>query len=414
MGKMNLEYFLARRIALGGGGRKNNVMIRIASLSVAISMAVMILSLAVILGFKKEISDKLSGFGSHIQIVNLDGNTSFETVPVSRDQPFLADVAALPGVKGVYPYAVKAGILRGREAMHGIVLKGVGSAYDWTFLQGNLTEGTLPAVSDSVRSKDALISRTVADLMGLGVGDRLEMMFIQDPPRRDLFRVSGIYDTGFGELDRVMVLTDLRNVQRLGGWDSTQVTGFEVAIADFGRLETMTDEVFAAIADNPPRDEHLRVVNVREQNRMIFDWLDAHDLNAAVIITVMLAVALFNMVAALLIILMERTSMIGILKALGMGNRSLQKMFLIRSSFVVLKGMFWGNVAGVGLCLLQRCTGWATLDQGGYFLTTVPVYLDFGFWLSLNLITFVFIVLLMSLPTTVISRILPERSIRFE
>ena len=242
------------------------------------------------------------------------------------------------------------------------------------------------------------------------------MLFIQDPPRRDLFRVAGIYDTQFSEIDHMMVLTDLRNVQRLNGWDSTQITGFEIATSDFGRLEPFTDDVYQVVFDNLTGDEHdsLRVINIRERFPMIFDWLDAHNVNAGVIITVMLLVALFNMIAALLIILLERTSMIGTLKALGMGNRALQKMFVIRSSFVIIKGMFWGNVVGIGLCLLQHCTGWISLSQEGYFLTTVPIFIDWGWLALLNAATFLFIVALLALPTMIISLILPEKTIRFE
>ena len=229
----------------------------------------------------------------------------------------------------MYPYAVTIGIPRGERAMQGVVLKGVDSTYDWSFFRQNLVEGELPDVQSGVRTKDIAVSRSLADLLEVSVGDPLEMLFIQDPPRRDLFRVAGIYDTQFSEIDHMMVLTDLRNVQRLNGWDSTQITGFEIATSDFGRLEPFTDDVYQVVFDNLTGDEHdsLRVINIRERFPMIFDWLDAHNVNAGVIITVMLLVALFNMIAALLIILLERTSMIGTLKALGMGNRALQKMF---------------------------------------------------------------------------------------
>lgn len=415
MSRINLEYFLARRIAFTRGGRKNNMMVRIATLSVAVGMAVMIVSLAVIFGFKHEITAKLTGFGSHVQIVNLDGNTSYETVPISKNQPVVPLIEKLPACGEIHPYAIKAGILRGEEAMQGVVLKGVGPDYDWSFFRENLSEGSIPVLSDSVRNKDVLISHRLASMLKLRVGDPLEMLFIQNPPRRDRFRVKGIYDTQFDELDKVMVLTDIRNVQRLNGWDSTQITGFEITTTDFPRLEKFTDAVDELIFDTPPAEGNtLRVINVRERYPMIFDWLDAHNVNAGVIITVMLIVALFNMIAALLIILLERTSMIGVLKALGMGNRSLQKMFVIRSSFIILKGMFWGNLFGVGLCLLQHCTGLVRLDQAGYFLTTVPIFIDWGWWALLNLITFAFIVSLLALPTMIISLILPEKSIRFE
>ena len=416
MGRLNLEYFLARRIATQTGGRKNNVMVRIATLSVAIGIAVMIISLSVIFGFKREIAAKLSGFGSHVQIVNLDGNVSYETVPISKNQPFLSQIRSVRNFSGMYPYAVTIGIPRGERAMQGVVLKGVDSTYDWSFFRQNLVEGELPDVQSGVRTKDIAVSRSLADLLEVSVGDALEMLFIQDPPRRDLFRVAGIYDTQFSEIDHMMVLTDLRNVQRLNGWDSTQITGFEIATSDFGRLEPFTDDVYQVVFDNLTGDEHdsLRVINIRERFPMIFDWLDAHNVNAGVIITVMLLVALFNMIAALLIILLERTSMIGTLKALGMGNRALQKMFVIRSSFVIIKGMFWGNVVGIGLCLLQHCTGWISLSQEGYFLTTVPIFIDWGWLALLNAATFLFIVALLALPTMIISLILPEKTIRFE
>lgn len=416
MGRLNLEYFLARRIATQTGGRKNNVMVRIATLSVAIGIAVMIISLSVIFGFKREIAAKLSGFGSHVQIVNLDGNVSYETVPISKNQPFLSQIRSVRNFSGMHPYAVTIGIPRGERAMQGVVLKGVDSTYDWSFFRQNLVEGELPDVQSGVRTKDIAVSRSLADLLEVAVGDPLEMLFIQDPPRRDLFRVAGIYDTQFSEIDHMMVLTDLRNVQRLNGWDSTQITGFEIATSDFGRLEPFTDDVYQVVFDNLTGDEHdsLRVINIRERFPMIFDWLDAHNVNAGVIITVMLLVALFNMIAALLIILLERTSMIGTLKALGMGNRALQKMFVIRSSFVIIKGMFWGNVVGIGLCLLQHCTGWISLSQEGYFLTTVPIFIDWGWLALLNAATFLFIVALLALPTMIISLILPEKTIRFE
>lgn len=415
MSKLNLEYFLARRMAAPADGRKKNVMVRIATLSVVVGMAVMIVALGVIFGFKRQITSKLTGFGAHIQLVNLDGNSSYETVPISLDQPVVERIARLDDVAGIYPYAIKAGILRGEQAMQGVVLKGVGPDYDWSFFERYRVDGDVPRVGDTARNKDAMISNRLAGMMHLSVGDPFEMLFIQNPPRRDRFRVAGIYDTQFDELDKVMILTDIRNVQRLSGWDSTRVTGFEINTRDFGRLDRFTEQVDELVFDTPgAEDQGLRAVGIRERYPMIFDWLDAHNVNAAVIITVMLLVALFNMVSALLIILLERTPMIGVLKALGMDNRALQKMFVIRSSFVILKGMLWGNLLGVGLCLLQYYTGWVKLDQAGYFLTTVPVYLDWGWWALLNLVTFVFLVSLLTLPTLIISLILPEKSIRFE
>jgi lipoprotein-releasing system permease protein len=264
---------LARRIAFNHGGQKNNVMIRIATLSVAIGMAVMIISLAVIFGFKHEITAKLTGFGAHVQIVNLDGNTSYETVPISINQPVVPLIEKLPDFGGIHPYAIKAGILRSDDAMQGVVLKGVAADYDWTFFQDNLIEGSMPRIGDTVRYKDILISRKLAAMLQLKVDDPLEMLFIQNPPRRDQFRVRGIYDTQFDELDKMMVLTDIRNVQRLNGWDSTQITGFEITTTDFSRLEPFTDAiddlVFNTAGDQHPRTlpHHLRLAQCPQRQR---------------------------------------------------------------------------------------------------------------------------------------------------
>ena len=293
MSRFRTEYFLAGRLASSGGGRRNGVMTRIAMLSVALGMAVMIVALAVIAGFKGEITAKLVGFGAHVQVVHLDGNNSYETSPIRLDQPFLAGLPAIPDFKEVHPYAIKGGIIRTDEAMQGVVLKGVDAGYDWDFFREHLAEGDLPRIGDTVRHKDLLISASLARGLRLGTGDRVEMLFIREGamPRRDLFKVSGIYDTGFDELDRVAVMTDLRNVQRLNGWSPDEVSGFEITTTRFDRLDRFADDVFGLVVDSQADDgESLMTVSVRQRYPNIFDWLGAHDVNAAVVITVMLLV----------------------------------------------------------------------------------------------------------------------------
>lgn len=412
--RFDLEYFIARRISLRGAGQKNNVMVRIATLSVTISVAVMIVSLAVIFGFKKNISENLAGFGSHIQITGFNPIYSLDSGdPIDKNLNSLVSISGLKDFAGAYPYAMKGGIVRGDNALQGVMLKGVDDTYDWSFFKANLQEGSLPVIADSAANRDVLISRSLADVMELKVGDQVQMLFIGERVRQDRFKVAGIYHTGMGDRDKMMVMTDIRNVQRLNRWEPDEVTGIEILTSNFAGLDRFTRKV-ADIVYSEDEEADLRVVNIKQREPMIFDWLKAHNVNAAVIITIMLLVALFNMIGALLIILLERTSMIGILKSLGMANRSLQKMFVIRSSFVILKGMFWGNVIGVGACLIQYYTGFVKLKQEGYFLSTVPIYLDWSWWLLLNIVTFVFIVLLLTLPTRIISLILPEKSLRFE
>lgn len=392
-------------------------MVTIATVTVAISIAVMIVSMAVIMGFKGVISDKLVGFGGHVQIVNLDGNVSFETNPITRNPALESDLRSVKGLKSLNAYAVKGGIIKTDDAMQGVMLKGVGADYDWTFFSENLVAGELPQVGDSVRTKDIIISQSLSKLLKIGVDDRIEMLFIQDntPPRRDRFKVSGIYDSGYEELDLMVVPTDIRNVQRLSGWSEGQITGYEADTFDFGNLERFSDDIYKVVVENwIPEGESLMVVDVKTRYPQMFDWLKAHDVNAAVIIIIMILVALLNMISALLIILLERTRMIGVLKALGMNNPSLQKMFLIRSSYLILKGMLWGNIIGIGLCIIQKYTGLVTLNQSGYFLSEVPIGLHWSWIVALDLGSFAVIVTLLAIPTMIISRIKPDTTIRYQ
>lgn len=415
MGKVNTSYFLARRLQTGAGGRRNSVMVRIATLSVVIGLAVMIVALAVIFGFKREISEKLTGVMSHVQIVHFEQSNTFESDPISSDQPFVDDIRRLPGFKSMHRYAQTPGILRGGESFQGILLKGVGADFDWAFFEDALVEGEIPVVGDSTRNKDILISKRLAELMNLAVGDRIELMFLQQPPRRDQYKVSGLYETGMREIDELWLLTDIRNVQRLNRWEPDQISGFEIMTTDFSRLTEFSDEVFDLLLGMSDRiADLLMVTNLREANPLIFDWLETHDLNGLIVIIVMLLVAAFNMIAAMLIILLEKIPLIGVLKALGMTDGAIQRMFIYRSCRIALTGMLWGNVIGLGLCFLQKQTGWLTLNADGYFLTTVPIHIDWGVIALLNIGVFAVIVLIQVLPTRIVSRILPEKTIRFD
>ena len=415
MSKINTEFFIARRISSRQGGPKN-VMVRIATVTVGVSMAVMIVALAVIYGFKRDITEKLTGFSGHVEVVFLDGNSSFETQPITLNPELERGVAGVRNFKSMYPYAVKGGIIKTDEAMQGVMLKGVDEGYDWSFYESALVEGQIPYVTDSTR-KNILISQSLSDMLRIGLGDRVEMLFVQGdgPPRRDRFKVAGIYKTGLEEMDRVMVMTDLRSVQKRNRWNDDQITGYEINTTDFGRLGQFEEDVRRVlVATDTPDDESLMSVTVEDLFPQLFDWLKAHDVNAAVIIAIMLAVALLNMISALLIILLERTRMIGELKSLGMNNRALQKMFVMRSAFIVLKGMVWGNVLGIGLCLLQKYTQFAKLDESGYFLSEVPVQLGVGWLAVLNIGAFVLIIALLVIPTSIISRIRPDKTIRYQ
>ncbi|MCD7969473.1 MAG: ABC transporter permease [Alistipes sp.] len=412
--KLDTGFFIARRISGRGGRVRSNIMVRIATATVAIGIAVMIVALAVISGFKRELTARVTGFGAQVQVVNLDGNTSFETVPIHRDPQLEERLRSVPNVAYVQPYAIKGGIARSDEAMQGVVFKGGGTDYDWTFFAEALTAGELPDVGSENRKKEVIISGSLAALLAVEAGDRLEMLFIQSdrPPRRDLYRVSGIYDTGFEELDMVTVVGDIRDVQRLNGWDADLITGYE-ATSTGGNHERFYGDIYQAVYEMPsPEGDVLMVLDITDRYPNLFDWLKAHNVNALVIIVIMLMVSLLNMVAAMLIILLERTGMIGTLKALGMDNGALRRIFVIRSGYILLWGLFWGNLAGLGICLLQMRTGVLKLDRSGYFLSQVPVSLEPWWWVALNAGTFALLVALMLIPTTIISRLSPDATLR--
>ncbi len=415
MSKFVTEFFIARRIGSSRESGSRGVMVRIAIATAAVSIAVMIVCVAVIAGFRSEISAKISGFGGHLRISALDYSQSLESQPIRIDHALEEDIADIPGFRSIAPFALKGGLIKTDEATQGIMLKGVGEAYDWSFFERYVEEGTLPRVGDTVRHKDILVSRSVARMLKLGVDDRVEILFVHGdrPPRRDRFRVSGIYSSGLEEMDRHFVLTEIANVQRLNGWDTDQITGYEVATNDINRLDGFAKEAYVRTLEHesaPP----LMVQTIYDEYPQLFDWLKTHDVNAVVVIAIMLTVALFGMISALLIILLERTSMIGILKALGMKNGSVRKIFIFRSAYILLVGLLIGNAVGIGVALVQKFTNLVKLDESGYFLSSVPIDLGWEWIVGLNFGTLAVILALLVFPTNIVSRITPEKTIRYQ
>lgn len=414
---MNLAFFIARRMARPTPGNRPGVMERIAVGSVALGVAVMILSLAVVVGFKREVARKMEGLVAHVSVTDIRGVDALDSQPVHRNARLEELIRSTDGFVAMAPYAVKGGIVRTDEAVGEVLLKGVGADYDWSCLREWLVAGELPRVGDSIRTKDVLLARALADRMKFDVGDRVEMLFVEpgELPRRDRFKVSGIYDSGMEEMDRTMVLTDIRNVQRLSDWTADEISGYEIRTRSLAEAEPFARTLGRTLLyDEGEGTENLAVESVTERYANIFDWLKAHDVNAAVIIVIMLVVAFFNMTSALLILVLERTRMIGLLKAFGMRNRQIRSIFLWRAAFVTLCGLCWGNVVGVGLCLLQRTTHLVKLNSEGYLLSEVPIALDGGWWILLNIGFVAAIVALLVIPTAVVSRIKPEETIRYE
>ena len=415
---MNLPYFIAHRLIRGrregtSFSRPINV---IAIIGIAMGLAVMILAVAILTGFKQQIREKVVGFGSHIQIMNFDSNTSFETAPISDTQKFIPLIKQIPGIAHVEVFATKAGIIRTDEDIQGVVLKGIGSDFDWKYFSTNMVNGSVFTVADTGHPDDrVIISKKIANMLRLKTGDTFAMLFIQDPPRMRKFTISGIYETSLEEFDKMYVYCDIGQIKRLNGWKNDQVSGFEVFIKDFRKLDEMTSAVRDAIGYKiAEEDAKFKVTNIRMKYPQIFDWLNFQDINVIIIILLMLIVAGFNMISGLLILILEKTNMIGVLKSLGAEDNTIRRVFLYQAAYLIGKGLFWGNLIGIGLAYLQLKTSVITLDPSSYYIKTVPVNLELSHILLLNAGTMAAIILMLLVPTQLISRITPVKAIRYD
>jgi lipoprotein-releasing system permease protein len=414
---MNLPYFIAQRLIRGrreetSFSRPINV---IAIIGIAMGLAVMILAVSTLTGFKKAIREKVVGFGSDIQIMHYDSNISFETVPISDNQEFIPKVKKIPGITHIQVFATKAGIIKTDEDIQGVVLKGIGSDYDWNYFRSNMVDGSVFTVSDTGRSDKVIISKKISDMLKLRTGDTFVMHFIQDPPRMRKFTISGIYETSLEEFDKMYVFCDIWHIKRLNGWADDMVSGFEIFIDDFDKLDEITLEVRDAIGYRLVEEEtKLRAENIRRKYPQIFDWLNFQDINVIIIILLMLIVSGFNMISGLLILILEKTNMIGVLKALGSEDVTVRRIFLIQAAYLIGKGLLWGNIIGIGLAFFQLKTGMITLDPSSYYIKTVPVNLELAHILLLNAGTMAVIIIMLLVPSQLISRITPVRAIRYD
>ena len=414
---MNLPYFIAHRLIKGrregtSFSRPINV---IAIVGIAMGLAVMILAVAILTGFKKQIREKVVGFGSHIQIMNFDSNISFETTPISDTQKFIPRIKQISGIEHVQVFATKAGIIRTDEDIQGVVLKGIGSDFDWSYFRSNMVEGSVFTVTDTGRTDKVIISKKISDMLRLKTGDSFAMLFIQDPPRMRKFTISGIYETSLEEFDKMYVYCDIGHIKRLNGWKEDHVSGFEVFIKDFDKLDEMTSEVRDAIGYKiTEEDTKFKVTNIRIKYPQIFDWLNFQDINVIIIILLMLIVAGFNMISGLLILILEKTNMIGVLKSLGAEDITIRRVFLYQAAYLIGKGLFWGNLIGIGLAFIQLKTGLITLDPTSYYIKTVPVNLELTHILLLNAGTMAAIIIMLLVPSQLITRISPVKAIKYD
>lgn len=414
---MSLSLFIARRIyrESDGGKQVSRPAVIIAMAGIAIGLAVMIIAVAVVIGFKSEVRNKVIGFGSHIQITNLDAVNSYETHPIVVGDSMRAALSDYPEVSHVQRYSTKPGMIKTDDAFQGMVLKGIGPEFDNRFMKEYLLEGEIPIFSDSASTNKVLISKALATKLKLKLGDKIYTYFIQDDVRARRLTIAGIYQTNFSEYDNLFLLTDIYMVNRLNGWQPEQVSGVELQVRDYDRLQETTYQV-AADTDNQKDilGGTYYVRNIEQLNPQIFAWLGLLDLNVWVILILMIGVAGFTMISGLLIIIIERTNMIGILKALGANNFTIRKTFLWFSVFLIGKGMIWGNAIGLAFCILQSQFGIFRLDPETYYVDKVPVSFNVLLFLLINIGTLLAAVLMLIGPSFLITRINPASSMRYE
>jgi lipoprotein-releasing system permease protein len=432
---LNLPFYIARRIAFSPGKHFSRIIIRIAIIAVSLSVAVMIATTALIAGFKSEISRKIFEFWGHIHISDTAYSLSFEPQPISIQQAFYpsldtvrriqytkketilgfqtgreVEMQSAGGIRHIEVFAHKPGIIRTKTAMEGILLKGIGRDFDWNNLKPYLLEGSPINLLDTTPSRNIIISRQTADRLQVGVGDKFVVHFVKGGDQlRRMFQIAGIYKTGLEEYDRKFALCDIRTVQELLGWKPDQVAGFEIWLDDLHDLELYNQYIYNEVL---PGD--LLCVTIREKFPAIFEWLQLQDYNEVVILSLMLAVAIINMITALLVLVLERTTMIGILKALGESDRKIRRIFLYYAAVITISGMFWGNLIGLGFCYLEDTFHFIHLNEADYYLSYAPVKIQWLPVLGVNLGTLAITLVFLILPSFAVSKIAPVRVIQFK
>lgn len=439
---MNTELFIAKRIIFSKSYSQkiSGPVIKIAIAGIALGMAVMIIAVSVVTGFQNEIRNKVIGFGSHIQISRFSLNHSYESQPILLDTNLTNKVKNISGVRHIQQFATKAGIIKTEKEIYGTVLKGIGQDFDWSFFENKIIEGKPFQLSDTASSKQTIISKHIANKLNLKVGDRIHVYFVQDPPRARPFEITGIYETGLEELDQLYILVDIRHIQKLNDWQANQIGGYEVLLTNNelfnstlksfylasgiphllagssekkkqevykDKLDKIGDEVYASLGFN------MDAKTIKQLYSQLFDWLELQNVNVQIIIILMLVVAGINMISALLILILEKTNMIGILKAVGAQNASIRKIFLYNAAYLITRGLVWGNIIGITLCLLQYYFKIVPLDEQSYFVSSVPIDFNILNLLILNIGSLVVCMLMLIIPSGIVAKINPVKAIKF-
>ena len=417
---MNTEFFIANKLFFDKSNRQllSQRIIRIALFGIALGLAVMIISVAVITGFKTEIRNKVFGFGGHIKIVSFNAQNSYELPPISKNQSFLSSISGIDGVEKIQTFATKPGMIKTDEYIQGIVFKGVGTDYDWEFFKQNLVSGRLPRINDSVRVNEILISENVSNLLKIGINDLAVLYFINEnepTPRMLQLKVCGIYRTSMEEFDNLYVIGDIKQVQRLNNWSSNEISGFEILVNDYRNIDRIEQQIRSKVVNYSEDEESvLKTENIIRDYPQIFDWLAVLDMNVWVILILMLLVAGFNMISGLLVLILERSNMIGVLKAMGSSNWNIRKVFLYLSTFLTGRGMLWGNIIGIAFIIVQKLFHVVKLNPETYYVDFAPVNLSLINILLLNAGTLLITTAMLVIPSYLVSKISPDKSIRFD
>jgi len=410
---LNFELFIAKRI-IGSKTYKSSVsapIIKIGIAAIAIGIIVMLIAIATGLGLQQKIRDKVVAFNGHIIIDNYDTNVSDESqVPLSLEQDFYPEFNTVEGISHIQGTANKFTVIRTTSDFEGVVIKGVGKDYKWNYFEEFLVEGRLPDFTKALNN-EILISKHLANRLGFGVGDSFQTLFTENLerlPKIRKFTIVGVFNSGFQELDEKFCIADIRHIQRLNKWKSDQVGAFEVFIDDFSKIEEKGEAIYREIPSL------MKSTTVTRKYSTVFDWIKIFDSNTYGIIAIMILVAGINMITALLVLILERTQMIGILKALGTANWSVRKVFLYNASYLIGLGLFWGNSIGLGLLFAQKYLKLFPLNPDTYYVSEAPVYISWDYILILNIGTFVVCLLMLLIPSVIISKISPVKAIRFD
>lgn len=406
---MNFAWFVSNRITFKSKRTFSKLIVRIAVIGIMLGLGVMILTLAITRGFKSEIRSKIRGFSGDIDVVKNDLNASYENSPIASDPGFVKKALSIPLVTHVVPFATKPAILKAETDIEDVVMKGVDKDYDWTAVKENMVRGSVMDFNDTAAAKkQLLISQTIANRLNLKVGDKVLLYFVQEPLRVRPFVIRGIFSFGLEEVDKTYVIGDMSVISRINNWQPEQIGGYEIRVSDFDKMQQAEDKIDDLLPSK------LKSYSLEDNFPQIFEWLGLLDGNTVVVLVLMILVAVINMISALLIMILERTNMVGLLKALGATNWRIRKVFLYNAFYLICLGMLLGNAFGLGIGFLQQKTHIFKLDPASYYMHFAPVQFNFFDWLYLNIGTLIVCFLVMIVPSVLVTRITPVKAIRFK